>query len=204
MGGYERWNRVGEIRATAIVTTYDSSGTAHVNQQLQRIDIRNGKIVASARTGRGSWRATARINERCRLKARGFKPDKDTESRICKAIETLVHRVRGPLNLLGCDERAGSVTDAQVEGENLVRVAATDETESALGYFFDSSTGQLRFVTSLSQGFEQKETVTAYDYMMLGDGTAFPHRISVAEVGENVLVGASPILEVEFRKVEIR
>jgi hypothetical protein len=204
MGGYERWRRVGEVRASAIVTTYTEDGPTYVNNQQQRIYIHAGKLVARAETGTGSWKAVVRDRGRYSLRGKGFKVDPEMKERICGPLQTLLHRVRGPLNLLRGREEVRSVERTRLGGEDVVKVTAHTDDSRTLGYYFHATSGELRFVTEDARSPDEKGTVTAYTYMMLGNGMTFPRRIRVAEMGENVVIGRAPILEAEFSEVEVR
>jgi hypothetical protein len=204
MGGYERWRRVGEVRTSALVTVYTEDGPTYVNNQQQKIYINAGKLVARGETGRGSWKAVVRDGGRSRLKGKGFKVDPQMKERICGPLLTLLHRVRGPLNLLRSREEVRSVERTRLGGEDVVRVTADADDGRTLGYYFHATSGELRFVTADARSPEEKGTVTAYTYMMRPNGMTFPHRIRVAEMGENVVIGRRPIMEAEFSEVEVR
>ena len=59
----------------------------------------------------------------------------------------------------------------------------------------------MRLVTAGADAPGGKGTVTVYSYRMLPNGMAFPMRISVMKIGEHVLIGDEPVLEVDYREV---
>ena len=204
MGGYEAWKEVRKIQASALVTVYGPSGQLYVNRQRQVIDIHGGTLVAEADTGQGSWRAVVRDSGRCRLRAKGFRPEEGAEQRICGALRTLLHRVRGPLNLLRLSEKVVSVQRTRLGGQDVVAVAVQAEPRRADGYYFQATSGELRYVSAGVDEPGAGRTLTTYRYMMLPSGMAFPKHIRLTEAGPNVPVSRRPVLDVEFEDVRIR
>jgi hypothetical protein len=204
MGGYEAWRTMKPVEAEAVVTVYAASGPWYVNRQAQVIDLADGELEATARTGEGTWRASARVGGRCRLKTDGPRPAPEMVRRTCGALQTLAHRVRGPLNLLGGDETVLSVGKTRLAGEDLVRVAVQIEDGRADGYYFNGTTGELRYVTAGVDEPGRKGTITTYTYTMLPNGLIFPRHIRVMEIGDNALLSRRPILDVEYTEVRIR
>ncbi len=204
IGGLDAWRDVGRVRASATVTTYERGGPTHVNRQQQTIYLHAEKLVATARTGEGSWRAVARADGRCKVRAKGFAMDPRSRERICDESVLMLRRVFGPLDLLDSDREVGPVTKTRLEGEDLVRVGARGVDGVALAYYFQALSGELRFVTAGEGQADGRTTVTTYTYMMLPNGMAFPQHIRVVAKGRNVLVGDRPILDVRYTNVEIR
>ena len=202
MGGLARWKRVGKIRADALVTIYDEQGQAHVNRQRHVIDIHGGVITATARTARGRWKATLRRGGRFTLR-RAAALDRITPAQLREVLTILLHRVGGPLNLLGKTERVKSAEDIYLGGRSLVRVAVTGGAAMASAYYFETPGGLLHMVTAGADTPTRKGTVTLYDYQMLPNGLIFPKKIRVFQTGQHVLIGRMPVMEVEYCDVRI-
>lgn len=201
MGGLKRWRSVKPIRAHALVTMYDSAGQATVNEQDQVIDLRRGKIRATARVPDGEWTATVRQSGKGKLEAEGFDPSEQMTSQVVAALRMTLHRVRGPLNLCGRGERAVNAQPVRLTGEDLIRVPVTGGREGIAAYYFDARTSLLRFATAGADAPGGEGTVTVYSYRVAPNGMAFPSRISVMKIGRHVLIGDAPVLEVEYRQV---
>jgi hypothetical protein len=201
MGGLRRWESAGTIRARAVVTIYDASGKASVNEQEQVIDLRAGTLRASARVPNGRWVATVDDDGKCRIRTDGFTLDKDSEARLAAALGMLLHRLRGPLNLCGHGERPTAVEPVRLVGSDLVRVGVSGGGQDVVAYYFDAQTNLLRFVTAGADKPARDGTVTLYTYRMAPNGMAFPAKISVVRIGRHVLIGDEPVLEVEYHQV---
>ena len=201
MGGLERWQAVGPIRARAVVTIYDESGSAVVNRHEQLIDLRAGRIQASARVPGGRWTATVHASGRASFKADGVALGPEFRSRLLAALKTLLHRLRGPMNLCGQGEKAGKVSRARVDGMELVRVAASGGSADVAAYYFDAQSKLLTLLTTGDDAPGGQGTVTRYTYQMLPNGMAFPARISVVRIGRHTLIGTRPVLAVEYHDI---
>ena len=203
LGGYDTWGRLGPVRASAVVSIHDSNGQAYVSRQQQTIDIHGGRLVAAAHTAQGPWTATVHDSGRYDLGGSGVVFDRQMQERICGELATLLHRVRGPLNLLRGSEKVNSVERTRLGGEDVIRVAVDGSGGQAIAYYFEATSGVLRYVTAGSERPGAEGTVTVYTYMMLPNGMAFPRRIRVVETGENVVIGLRPVFEAEFTDVEV-
>ena len=125
MGGLDRWRSVKPIRATALVTLYDSAGQASINEQQHVIDLGAGKIHATAKVPEGRWSATVGDGGRHDFDADGFVASQEMISQVVASLGTILHRVRGPLNLCGQGERALTAEPVRLAGEELTRVGVT-------------------------------------------------------------------------------
>ncbi|KPK85967.1 MAG: hypothetical protein AMJ81_02270 [Phycisphaerae bacterium SM23_33] len=201
MGGLERWQSVGPIRAQAVVIVYDEVGTADVSKQDQVIDLRAGTIRASARLPETEW--TAKVTEAggVSFKSKGPAVPAAVRARHVAALKMILHRVRGPLNLCGRGERARGAQPVRVDGMDLIRVPAQDGRGGIAAYYFDAQSCLLRLVTAGADAPGGEGTVTRYSYRTMANGLAFPERISVFRIGRHVLVGDEPVLEVNYHEV---
>ena len=68
-------------------------------------------------------------------------------------------------------------------------------------YYFNAETSLLRFATAGGDQPGGDGTVTVYSYRVASNGMAFPAKISVMRIGQHVLIGDRPVLEVEYRQV---
>lgn len=201
MGGLKRWKSAGPFRADAVVTLYDEAGAAAANRHQQVIHIRRGRLQASAEVPGGRWVARANARGKVRFKANGAELPAGLKARLLAALPTVLHRLRGPLNLYGYGDRAGEVTRVRLDGRDLVRVAATGRRSGVRAYYFDARTNVLRFVTTGADRAGEDGTVTVYDYQSLPNGMAVPARLSVVKIGRHALVGDQPVLEVEYSNI---
>ncbi len=203
MGGLKAWQKVDEIRADAVVTSYNDKGEAFVNRQRQVIDINNGEIAAEAVMGNGSWKAEVESDGRVQWEAQGLSDVGGLSAREAQNLRTILHRVRGPLNLACFGERPTAVAKVDVLGKPYFRVPVRTNPSGVRAYYFDAVTNALAMVTTGADVAGGKGTVTLYTYRMEPNGLAFPSRIAVMKIGHNVLVGDEPVLEVEYKDVKI-
>jgi len=204
MGGLEAWKKVGSIRAEALMTIYDDQGQMYVNRQKHVIDIHGRRITASATTARKRWTATYTGGGKGHFSLRGADAlDIMTPDKLREALAIILHRVGGPLNLLGRKEHVGGVTKVSVDGRNYLRVAVEGDKAMATAYYFDAADASLAMVSAGRAQPGQDGTVTLYEYQMLPNGMVFPARIRLVRVGQFVLVGQKPLMEVRFSNVRI-
>ena len=204
MGGLPAWQKVQRIRANAIVTMYDFESVPYVNRQKQVLNVREGTLAVEATNPRGTWNLTSKADGTCSMNVRGLWPADDKVVVIACSTATLLHRLRGPLNFLLTDERPDSAVATRFDGKDVVRVGVTGDTEWAAAYYFDATTGLLRYVTSRGDGPYEYGTVTIYDYIMLPNGMAFPKRIKVVALGDYAMIGEQVLLEADLSDVRIR
>ena len=201
MGGLRRWQWAGPIRAKALVTIYDAAGKATVHEVDQVIDVNAGTIRATSVLPEGTWTAEIDQEGKSQFQAKGFTATEDLSSQVISALWTNLHRVRGPLNLLGRDEQVVDAAPARLPGADLVRVPVRGGGQGIVAYYFDVQTSVLRFVTSGADAPGRDGTVTKYLYRVAPNGMAFPSKIAVVKIGQHVLVGEEPVLEIEYRQV---
>jgi hypothetical protein len=202
IGGADAMLKTGPISVDAVVTLYDESGTAFVNQDHQVYNLPAGTLSAEAPLPEGGWKARA-TNDSARFISTGALPPTRRQP-LLAALRICQHRVRGPINLLnvsGSGEVAGAPQREHLPGMDVFRVPVTGGANDVKAYYFDAETYLLRLVTAGGDAPGQKGTVTAYSYQVGPNGKAFPSRLTVTKIGENVLIGDDPVLEVDFRNV---
>lgn len=204
MGGLEAWQKVQRVRMNAVVTMYDFEAVPYVNRQKQVLNVRGGTLAVEATNPRGTWNLTAKADGTCSMNVRGLWPADDKVIIVACSTATLLHRLRGPLNFLLTDERPASAEATRFDGKDVVRVEVTGNTDWAVAYYFDATTGLLRYVTSRGDGPYEHGTVTIYDYIMLPNGMAFPKRIKVVALGDYAMIGEQVLLEADLSDVRIR
>ncbi|HET6429765.1 MAG TPA: hypothetical protein VFJ30_15220 [Phycisphaerae bacterium] len=200
-GGLKAWRSAGAVRADAIVTVYDDDGVAAVNRHEQVIRLHRGRLWASARVPEGQWSARADARGNVRFNAGGADLPAGLKGRLLESLGTMLHRLRGPMNLCGYGETPGESQPVRVDGMDLVRVSATGGAADVKAYYFDAATGVLRLVTAGADRPGADGTVTVYDYEKFPNGMAMPTRLSVVKIGEHVLVGDQPVLEIQYSNV---
>jgi hypothetical protein len=119
------------------------------------------------------------------------------------ALDILLHRLHGPLNLLGGGERIQSVRPRSIENKTYTRVGLMGRSD-VVAYYFDPDSRLLRYVTAGTDEPGSGGTITLYEYRRLSNGLVFPVRIRVMQTGEYVLIGQRPILEVEYLEVTMQ
>ncbi len=203
MGGLRAWQKVRSVSASAVVSTYDEDGRACVNRYRLKIDFRADKVTARARTGYGRWRAVVSAGGKCKLSVSGRAGEEVNRRRLGLVLAMILHRVRGPLNLLGGDEHVVGAMPARLGGSDVVRVIVTGDTRYASAYYFDAGSGLLQFVTRGADAAGGNGTVTIYTYENLPSGMAFPRRLRVVKIGQRAMLSDTPVLDVEFDDITI-
>jgi hypothetical protein len=203
MGGLSRWKGIGEIRTSALMTIYDDGGPAYVNRQQQRIDVHGDSIATRAETARGRWQATYSHGGSFSLSGAAAL-DQISPRKVRESLAIVLHRVRGPFNLIHKAEKPLLVKKVWANSQDMVRVGVTGGEEGVKAYYFDATDGLLRMVTAGTDSPGREGTVTLYTYQKLPDGIVFPSKIRVVRTGEHVLVGKTPVMEVEFSEVVVR
>jgi len=201
IGGLRRWQSMKPIAAVALVTMYDSDGKALVNEQQQVIDVLGNSIRAVARMPKGTWSARVSGNGSAAFEATGPGVPAETSARLIEALRLTLHRVRGAFNLLGQGERAIGAEPARVAGDDLVRVPVEGGSAEARAYYFDPGSRMLKYMTAGADAPGGEGTVTTYTYQLMPNGAAFPEKISVVRIGDHVLIGDQPVLEVQYSQV---
>ena len=122
--------------------------------------------------------------------------------RMGLVLPTLLHRLRGPYNLVN-GERPRTPQDTRVGGLPVVRVGVTGDNRNAVAYYFGPITGILKFVSAGADAPGGNGTITSYEYHSLPNGTTFPTLIRVNHIGRHVLLGETPIFQVEISNVKV-
>jgi hypothetical protein len=202
MGGLEAWNGVQEVRATALITTYDQ-GQPTIDRATLRLTLLPRKLQAAAPAGEGLWRATISQDGKCDFRTVGYTATPQERQRICQALAVLLNRMPGALNLVQTPQRVTGVTYLTVLDQKLVRVAVKDRTSDTKAYYFEQASKVLRFVTAGADKPGGEGTVTLYEYQRLPGGLSFPKSLRVVHLGTDVLIGDKPVLDAEFTNLKL-
>ena len=198
LGWDSQAGKLRKVGFSAVVTTYDKNGKSYTDLQKMVVDLKKDTLTAVGRSPQGPWRATAYDDGKFKLKAKRPVDKYEVTRRMAPTLATLLHRLRGPYNLVGHHEHARSAEAALIDGARVVRVSVDGDNRKAVAYYFDAATGMLRFVTAGADRPGRKGTVTVYRYAALPNGMAFPKLIKVARLGTHVLVGEEAIFQVEI------
>jgi hypothetical protein len=201
MGGLDRLTTHAYL-VSATVTQYSSFDPPTIWQVQMRIDPALRTITVHAPTGSGQWTAAIQ-NGTCSFEPQGrYQPTAQERKAICEMVQTVLHRVSGPLNFCVADEKDRGATQAVVDGQDVLRVGVTGGDANIRAYYFDPATTLLRFVTAVSDKPDQPGTVTIYKWQRLRGGIMFPQSIRVVNIGQHTLVGLQNVLEVDFDRVQ--
>jgi len=202
-GGLDRLSRISTVRAYALVTTYDERGGAHVCGQQLTIRPRAGRIESAGLLPGGSWRAKVSLDGGGGVSTSGRARLSESEKvGITQYLRLILHRVRGPMNLLGGGERPDRLDRVFVATLPLDRVLAAGRPELASAYFFDPATRELRLVTVGDYVAPGSGTVTSFRNARLDNGIMLPTWMEVVNLGANSFVGDRKILTVQFTDVQ--
>lgn len=194
--------RLGSASFVAIVTTYDKDGHKYADRQEMVVDLAANRITAAGATPQGTWKATAGPGGAFSVDAHAGVNTGLVSRRMGSALAILRHRLRGPYNLLEGKESARAPQKDQVGGLPVIRVGVTGDNRMAVAYYFGSATGILKYVTAGTDSPGSNGTVTSYEYRSLKNGATFPSLIQVNRIGRNVLLGETPVFQVEISDVK--
>ncbi len=194
--------RLGNASFVAIVTTYDKDGHKYTDRQKMVVDLAANSITTTGATPQGTWQATAGPGGAFSVDAQASTNTALVRKRMGSTLAMLLHRLRGPYNLLADREKARTPRKAQVGGLPVIRVGVTGDNSMAVAYYFGSATGILKYVTAGGDSPGSAGTVTTYEYRSLKNGATFPSLIHVNRIGRNVLLGETPVFHVEISDVK--
>ena len=192
---------LGSASFTAVVTTYDKDGRKYTDRQQMVADLGTGSLAARVATPGGSWTVVANVGGLTHLSADAGVDRAVVRERMQLVLPTLLHRLRGPYNLLNGSERGRGPVATRISGTDVVRIGVTGDNRNAVAYYFDPATGILKFVSAGADAPGGDGTVTLYEYRSLPNGATFPSVVRVNHIGRNVLLGDSPVFRVEISDV---
>ncbi len=194
--------RLGKASFVAIVTTYDKDGHKYTDRQKMVVDLAANRITTAGATPQGTWKASVTGDGTFSVDAQAGINAASVRQRMKPMLAMLLHRLRGPYNLLADREKARSPRKTQVGGLPVIRVGVTGDNRMAIAYYFGSATGILKYVTAGGDSPGSTGTVTTYEYRSLKNGATFPSVINVNRLGRNVLLGETPVFHVELSNVK--
>ena len=203
-GGARQLEEVSRITGSALVKLYDDEGRATVRGQQFTAYPRWGLIQAQGRLGGGSWRAMVSVAGVGLVTTSGDASlDSAEKERIENYLRLILHRLRGPMNLLGGGEKPVEVKTVFVAGRAMRRIAATGRPELAKAYFFDERYRDLRLITDGKDTLPGSGTVTVLNNQRV-DGYLLPVSMQVVEVGKDSLIGERTRMSVRLENVHVR
>lgn len=204
-GGIDRLSAIDSLETDAVFTSYDD-GTARVWAAHLILEPRQGVLYANGALPGGGWRARVGLDGRpgTQIQTTGalrFSPQERAE--LERVLRLVLHRVRGPLNLLAGGETVTEVEAVFTAGYELERIRVDGRSPLATAYFVDTQADELRFVTAGGDQPGADGTLTLYTNTR-ADGTVLPQRLRVVRIGRVALVGDRPVLEVQFTGWTVR
>jgi hypothetical protein len=118
-------------------------------------------------------------------------------------LRLILHRLRGPLNLLDGGETPGAVTTVFVASRAMRRVEATGRAELAKAYFFDERYHDLRLITDGKDTPPASGTVTVLTNERV-DGLLLPVEMEVVDAGRDCLIGTHTRMSVQLKDVRVK
>jgi hypothetical protein len=202
-GGSKQLGEVSRITGCALVKLYDNEGNATVRGQQFTAYPRLGLIQAQGRLGDGRWHATVAMGGMGVVTGGDANLSRADKEQIENYLRLILHRLRGPMNLLGGGEKPVEVSTVFVAGRAMRRVAATGRPELAKAYFFDERYRDLRMIADGKDTPPGSGTVTVLDNQHV-DGYLLPVGMEVVEVGQDSLIGRRTRLSVHLENVHVR
>lgn len=201
-GGLKAWENVGTIRADALVTLYDASGSPRTNRMKLVVDVRGGRIEAVAAEAAGWWSAVVTRRGEIALTQHEGQLSAPAKQQVGWALSMILHRLTGPANLLYGVEKPGAVSPAVVAGERVTRVQVIGYAPDAVADYFLIDGGTLRYVTAGDDRPGRGGTITRLTCRPSG-GLALPEKIEIFKIGQHVLLGDESLLEATLSAVTV-
>jgi hypothetical protein len=205
MGGLDNWKSVHRIHATAVVTDY-VDGTGVISQQQHEYDLDAGTLTASGELPQGLWKATVHLDGRGAFAdstAKAVTPEQ--RFRLVSSMLASLRRAYGTLRLSGFGpsphERATSFGTATIFGTEYIRIGVAGGVEGVKAFYLDTQSYLPVYVTVGVDQAGGVGRIARYQWTMLNNGLAFPATIEVYDIGQDVLVGHKPVLEVDLRDI---
>lgn len=212
--GVADWLRnVDTVETTALVTSYDAEGTAYPTIQYLRINPRGKWITARCNLPGGSWTARVYLDDWSVTNPIGIgwvsdhgdvQLTDEQEEEIACTLRLILHRVCGPVNLLGGGEKVTAADQVFATGYEMTRFRVKGRPSLARAYFFGDAADQLRLVTQGGWQPTDAGTVTVYRNMRTPDGVVLPSELEVSNLGENSLIGRKKTLSVRLTNIKIQ
>ena len=200
--GGPRWDRLQVVSGRMILTLFDVRQQRYVLPGRIELHLQTHTIRADGVTPRGPWHIT--LVDRQGWKVLGDGLSEIEYQRVGMALATVLHRFRGPWNLLSGIERPGEVSETSVGGESVLRVDVTQTPYTTEAYYFDPDLKRLRFVSADADTPGKDGTVTMYDWASFGDGLMLPTHMQARAIGDHVLLGDARVWDFELSDVQVR
>ena len=204
IGGQAAWSKVDSIDCWALVTSYDETNLAELSRRKLTIYPGPRKISTVIDTNEGPVRITADESGIMRSMFFRDKLEPDVADRLGRELAMILYHVLGPLNLTDSTEVPGGVSNAQIAGQDVIRLSVDGGSGGGAAYYFQGQTGYLRFVTFGADEKGSQGTAAIYDYMKLNEGLSVPRRIRIVKIGRTSIIGDQPVLDVELTDVSVQ
>lgn len=203
VGGVDWPRKISRISGTALVELYEPDGSVVIRGQQFTAYPRWGLIQANGRLPGGAWHAWVTIGGLGLVTTGGdFHLRGGEKDQIEQYLRLILHRLRGPVNLLGGGEQPVDVQAVFVAGMPMHRVGATGRPELASAYFFDRKYRQLRLILKEDAGGAGAGTVTILTHKRV-DNVLLPVAMEVVEAGSDSLIGERARLSVRLENLRV-
>ena len=203
-GTAEQWKRAVPVRSAVLVSFYEPDGGANIRRMEIRVNPLAGEMTAWGITPLGPWQLSVRQKDDGTFDMLYEGPDDEASGWLPRAMAMLLHRIRGPLNVLRGPEQAVSVGPADVGGidEALTRVGVDSSASASRtqAYYFDAESNRLRLITTHGDTPGQEGLVSEIEFAESPELPILPSRIRIYRIGEFALIGSEKILEATFSR----
>jgi len=214
LGAVDWLRDVSTLEATALITTYDATGAAHVSASSLKVDVDAGKLRARCNIPGGWWKARISLDGWSLTNPIGWdslrtggdaRLTRAEREQIIRNLRLILHRLRGPINLLrGGGERIVDAAPTVAGARDLTRVLVTGRPLLVSAYFFERNAPRLRMIAQ--DGYEpgQPGTVTLYETRHTTEGAVLPVGLDVRQLGLDTLTSQRRVLSVRLKDVSLR
>ncbi len=203
-GTVQQWRRAVPVRSVVLVSFYEPDGAANIRRMEIRVNPLAGEMTAWGITPLGPWQLSVRQKDDGTFDMLYEGPDDDASGWLPRAMAMLLHRIRGPLNVLRGPEQTVSVGPADVGGidEALTRVGVDASASAARtqAYYFDAKSNRLRLITTHADTPGQEGLVSEIEFAESPDLPTLPRQIRIHRIGEFALIGPEKVLEATFSR----
>ena len=126
---------------------------------------------------------------------------KQEKTELARTLRLILHRIRGPINLLQGGEQIVAVEKVFVAGYDATRMIASGRPQLSLAYYFSDK--QLRMITQGAVEPGGNGDVSVYTTERTAAGAIQPAGFEVMEIGRDSLIGQRKLMAVRLTDVRL-
>jgi hypothetical protein len=201
-GGLDAWKEIDTLEGEMLLKVFGPDGSPYVTRVMYTMHFGAGRIDAKAPTGEGMWTASVDAQGSGSFTTDGALGEGVSAEQIKQALGQVLHRLRGAGNIVWGREKPYALEEERIDGIAVRCVSVRWTQPHMRRYCFEENNGRLRFAISAADQAGEGGWVTVYkDYTKQANGMILPMHLRQVGIGEYVLLGDSPIWDVQLLSV---